>query len=99
MTEFITRLTDDEKWFIDGMTEQFCGLISPYAEQSDITTENLFHIINFCLTRFKDTKGLQFEMLQRWKIEGEYSDGIFQDFYDKFFEEHQDFFQGLVNRN
>ena len=39
MTEFITRLTDAEKWLIDGMTNQFTGYISTLdydAEQSEI---------------------------------------------------------------
>jgi hypothetical protein len=99
MTEFITRLTDAEKWFIDGMTNQFTGYISTLdydAEPSDISTDNLFHIINFCLTRFTDVHGLQLNIQSRWETEGPQSDGIYQDYYDNFFDEYEDFFEGLA---
>ena len=101
MTEFITRLTEAEKWFIDGMTNQFTGYLSTGeydAEPSDITTDNLFHIINFCLTRFTDVKGFQLDINRRW-ILNEDKDAIFQDYYDNFFNEYEDFFQELANNN
>jgi hypothetical protein len=101
MTEFITRLTESEKWFIDGMTNQFTGYLSTDdhdGEPSDITTDNLFHIINFCLTRFTDVKGFQLDINRRW-ILNEDKDAIFQDYYDNFFNEYEDFFQELANNN
>jgi hypothetical protein len=101
MTEFITRLTEAEKWFIDGMTNQFTGYLSTDeydAEPSDITTDNLFHIINFCLTRFTDVKGFQLDINRKW-ILNEDKDAIFQDYYDNFFNEYEDFFQSLSESN
>jgi hypothetical protein len=101
MTEFITRLTEAEKWFIDGMTNQFTGYLftDEYdAEPSDITTDNLFHIINFCLTRFTDVKGFQLDINRQW-ILNEDKDGIFQNYYDNFFNEYEDFFEILANNN
>jgi hypothetical protein len=101
MTEFIARLTEAEKWFIDGMTNQFTGYLSTDehdAEPSDITTDNLFQIINFCLTKFTRVKGLQLKINRRW-ILNEDKDGIYQDIYDQLYNSNRSFFEILANNN
>jgi hypothetical protein len=101
MTEFIERLTEAEKWFIDGMTNQFTGDISTDeydADVSDISTKNLYKIIDFCLDQFTNVKGLQLQINRKWILE-ENKDGIYQDWYDLLYESNNKFFQDLAESN
>lgn len=91
MTEFITRFTPQQMWFIDGMTNQFSGYYDD--DVRILSREQLFHIISYCMDKFSE---LQFttEMNYRWKTHTN-RNGIFQDLYDNLFDEDRDFFVNL----
>lgn len=91
MTEFITRFTAQQKWFIDGMTNQFSGFID--GEPQNLTKEHLFHIISYCMERFCESE-LLIEINKRWS-ETPYEPEIFNDLYDELFEQDEDFFVSL----
>ena len=91
MTEFITRFTPQQMWFIDGMTNQFSGYFD--GEIENLSREHLFHIISYCMDRFSELQ-LTSEINHRWETETD-RDGIFQDLYDNFFDDDRDFFNNL----
>ena len=91
MTEFITRFTPQQKWFIDGMTNQFSGYFD--GEIESLSKEQLLHIIAYCMDSFSDYNLIS-EINNRWENEPD-RDGIFQDLYDNLFDEDRDFFDDL----
>jgi hypothetical protein len=100
MTEFITRFSEADKWFIDGMTNQFLGLISDDdkdAEWSDVSTTSLFHMISLYM-ELRSQLRIKSWILQRWTQDPR-GDGIFQDIYDEIFEDYNDFFVELAKYN
>jgi len=99
MTELLNRFTEAEKWYIDGLCNQFLGDLSNQldrdAELEDISLHSLLQIIEL----FNDIKGQHKEVIeQRW-LEEPMGDGIYQDLYDLTFTAFEDFFVQLAENN
>jgi hypothetical protein len=93
MTELISRFSEGEKYFIDGMTNVYVGM-SGVENTSELSTVVLFHIFDFCLSRFKDDRSLRFEINNRWK-QNEDKEDLYDDLYDGLFDDWKDFFTML----
>lgn len=99
MTELLNRFTEAEKWFIDGLCNQFLGDLTNElnrdAELEDISIYSLLEIIEL----FNNIKFQYKEVIeQRW-LEEPKADGIYQDLYDLTFTDFEDFFVQLAENN
>jgi hypothetical protein len=93
MTELISRFSEGEKYFIDGMTNVYVGM-SGVDEPSQLSIRVLFHIFDFCLSRFMDDRSLRFEINNRWNNRDSDED-LYDDLYDELFDDWKDFFTML----
>ena len=86
MEQLINKLTDAQKHFIDGMTNQF-------GDEQELSLNQLFDIMDFCIQRFKEPV-LRYILEQRWETITD-RDGIFQDIYDTYYDAYSEYFENI----
>jgi hypothetical protein len=94
MTEILKRFNDEDKWFIDGLTNQMCGYYSDEnfdCEPENIPFQTLIKIMELYVQICEDNIFFRLDVENRWEYVKD-KDGIFQDLYDDIFEEYNDFF-------
>jgi hypothetical protein len=110
MNELISRFTEAEKHFIDGITNLFCYGIYPSNDYEDVidvsqlSTKTLFSLFDFCVQRMIDVPGLQMEITRRHDrmiaCDSDFEpDELYDDLYGKLFNEYEDFFIDLKKHN
>ena len=93
MNELFDRFTEGERYFMDGMTNVFTGMVGGEIEPSELSTTTLFHIFNFCVHRLSESRKLQLQIYLRYK------QGLhMEDIYEELFDTYEDFFEDLVKQ-